>query len=63
MFVCSTEKGLHVTGIPQFLLLRQGSGMRARMEEFLMSEMVINNVGMAIGILVISILMLVTMVI
>ena len=32
-------------------------------EEFKMSEMVINNVGMAIGILIISILMLVAIVI
>ncbi len=33
------------------------------MEEFLMSEMIINNVGMAVGILVITILMLIAIVI
>jgi len=63
MYSIVVQKGLHVTGIPQSVPVPHGYGAKARMEEFLMSETVINNIGMAIGIIVISVLMLVAIII
>jgi hypothetical protein len=62
MYSIVAQKWLHVTGIPRSVPVPHGSGVKARMEEFLMSETVINNIGMAIGIIVISVLMLVAII-